>query len=176
MGFFFSGIVWGIFFIFLGISIVLKHVFNIDIPIIPIFFAFFLIYLGVNIILGGFHKNPSCGQSVVFGQGKMAFTAKGGKYDVVFSKGDIDLTGIEVKDKDVSLETNTVFGSSVVKIKSSVPTLVRATAAFGSARLPDGNTAAFGEYVYKNKSYKEGQPSLNLRLTSVFSDVRIVEE
>src|SRR6185369_14429392 len=172
MGFFCSGVVWGFFFILLGISILLKHVLHVDIPVIPIFFAAFLIYLGVNIIVGGFNKNFSCGQSVVFGHGKMDFTAKGGKYDVIFSKGEVDLTGVEVKDKDVTLETNTVFGSSVVKIKSSVPTLVRATAAFGAAHLPDGNTASFGEYVYKNKAFNESKPSLNLKVTSVFGEVR----
>ncbi len=175
MGIFCSGIVWGALLILFGISLILKYTLNIDIPVIRIFFALFLIYLGVKVILGGFRKEPT-GPNVFFSQRKVDFANKDGEYNVVFGKGVIDLTGIPFKDKDMTIVANTVFGSSTVKIKRNVPTLVRANAAFGNAKLPDGNTAAVGTYLYKNKAYQEGKPCLTLNINVVFGEFDLVEE
>jgi predicted membrane protein len=175
MGFLLSGIVWGTFFIILGISIILKHTLNIDIPIVRLFFAFLLIYIGVKIITGGFFKDKKTGPNVVFEEAQVDVTDKSNEYNVIFGKGVIDLTDVAVKDKDVAIEANTVFGDSVIRIKSDVPTLIKASAAFAGARLPDGNTAAFGTYVYKNKSFKEGQPCLKVRANVVFGGLQVEE-
>ena len=174
MGIFFSAVVWGAFFVLLGLSVFIKHIFNLDIPVIRFFFAFFLIYLGVQIILGGFRKEDKA-QAVVCGEGKMA-PDREGHYNVVFGKGVIDLTALEIKDQDVHLEANTVFGSSEVKISGSVPTLIKANAAFGNAQLPDGNAATVGTYLYKNKAYREGKPCLTLNLSVVFGEVKVTEQ
>src|SRR5581483_2942968 len=173
MDIFFSGAVWGAFFILLGLAVILKHTLNVDIPVARFFFAFFLIYLGIQLILGGFRKEtPS--PRVMMGEGKVAGT-KDEDYNVIFGKGIIDLTGIDLKGKDMTLEANTIFGSSTVKIKADLPTLVRANAAFGNAKLPDGNTAAVGTYIYKNKAYQEGKPCLTLNVNVVFGNVELME-
>lgn len=175
MGFLFSGLVWGSFFILLGLAVILKYTLNIDIPVIRLFFAFFLIYLGVQVLLGGFRKT-SCAPNVVFDQRKVEASGKEGQYNVIFGKGIVDLMGVELKDKDVILESNTIFGSSTVKISSDVPTLVKANAAFGNAKLPDGNSAAVGNYFYKNKAYKEGKPCLTVNVNVVFGEVEVTEQ
>ncbi len=175
MGIFFSGIVWGALLILFGISLILKYTLNIDIPVIRIFFALFLIYLGVKIIFGGFHKEQA-GPNVFFHCRNVQAAAKDGEYNVVFGKGVIDLTGVPFKGQDMTVAANTVFGSSTVKIKKDIPTLVRANAAFGNAKLPDGNTAAVGTYLYKNKAYQEGKPCLTLNLNVVFGEFDLLEE
>ncbi|HUO58269.1 MAG TPA: LiaF domain-containing protein [bacterium] len=175
MGILMSGIIWGLFFILLGVSVIVKHLLHVDIPVVRFFFAFFLIYLGVQIILGGFRKeSPS--PNVVFDQGKVEVAGKDGQYNVIFGKGVIDLGKVDLKDKGITLEANTIFGSSTVKLNAAVPTLVKASAAFGDARLPDSSTAAIGTSLYKNKAYREGKPCLTLNLNVVFGEARVVEE
>lgn len=175
MGFLFSGLVWGSFFILLGLAVILKYTLNIDIPVIRLFFAFFLIYLGVQVLLGGFRKT-ACAPNVVFDQRKVEASGKEGQYNVIFGKGVVDLTGVDFKDKDITVEANTIFGSSTVKINSDMPTLVKANAAFGNAKMPDGNAAAVGTYVYKNKTYQEGKPCLTVNANVVFGEVEVTEQ
>jgi len=175
MGFCFSGLVWGAFFILLGLAVILKHTLNIDIPVVRLFFALFLIYLGVQIILGGFRRE-SRAANVVFDQRRVEVSNSDGQYNVIFGKGTVDLTGVDFKDKDMTLEANTIFGASTVKISSTVPTMVKANAAFGNAKLPDGNAAAVGTYLYKNKAYKEGKPCLTVNANVVFGEVEVVEQ
>lgn len=176
MGILLSGILWGTFFILLGLSVILKFTLNLDIPVFRLFFASFLIFIGVKIILDGFHSDRGSRQNVVFDQGQVNATGRGREYNVIFGKGAVDLTGVEVGDKDIILDVNTVFGGSVVKIRPDIPTLVKANAAFGGVHLPDGNTAAFGAYVYRNKAYREGKPCLTLRANAVFGGLEVVEE
>ncbi len=175
MGILFSGLVWGTFFILLGLSIILKYSLHVDIPVIRLFVAFFLIYLGLKVILDGFSKEvPS--PNVVLGEGHLKAAPKDGEYNVLFGKGVIDLTEIGLKDNDLSVEANTIFGSSTIKVKSDLPLLVRANTAFGNARLPDGNTAAVGTYVYQSKAFKNGRPHLTLNLNVVFGNSEVVEQ
>ena len=175
MGILLSGLVWGLFFILLGVAVIVKHTLHVDIPVLRFFFAFFLIYLGIQIILGGFRKE-SCSPNVVFDQGRVEASGKDGQYNVVFGKGVIDLGKVDFKDKDLTLEANTIFGSSTVKLNPAVPTLVKANAAFGNARLPDSSTSAIGTTLYKNKAYREGKPCLTLQLNVVFGESVVLEE
>ena len=175
MGILLSGILWGAFFILLGLSVILKFTLNLDIPVIRLFFAGFLIFIGIKIILDGFRTDKDSKQNVVFDQGQMNVTHDGREYNVIFGKGVVDLTGTEVKEKDVVLDVNTIFGASVVKLSPAVPTVIRASTAFGAAHLPDGSAAAFGTYVYRNKAFKEGKPCLTLRANAVFGALEVVE-
>jgi len=176
MGIIFSGILWGSFFILLGLSVILKHTLNVDIPVARIFFGVFFVYLGVQIILGSNRRGSGNTCDVVFSESKVTADARNGEYNVIFGKGVIDLTGVEVKDKDVSLKANTIFSSSTVRLKARTPALVKANAAFGNVRLPDGNAAAFGNYLYKTKAYQEGKPHLEVEANTVFGDTQVVVE
>jgi predicted membrane protein len=174
MDFIFSGMVWGAFFILLGVSIIFKILFHWDIPVFRTFFALFLIFLGVKIIVGGFHRGlprqdaPPPPASVSTDPGK--------KTDVVFGKGTMDLTDLVLKDQDIVVESNTVFGETIIKIKADTPALVRTSSAFGEARLPDGSSSALGTYIYKTKAYQEGKPRLIVNANVVFGAMEVVEE
>jgi len=50
-------IILGIFIILFGLSIIINHVFKINIPLGKFLFGLFIIYLGVKILLGGFGVN-----------------------------------------------------------------------------------------------------------------------
>ncbi len=177
MGLLFSGLLWGSFFILLGLSVILKHTLHVDIPVGRIFFGLFLVYLGVQIATGGVRRHPegACGPNVVFTEGKIA-PDQNGEYNVIFGKGEMDLTGLADKEKNKSVKANTIFGSSRIKVKAEAAVLVKANSAFGSIRLPNGNQTAFGTYFYKTKGYQDGKPFLALEVNAVFAGVEIIEE
>ena len=175
MGIIFSGILWGSFFILLGLSVILKHTLHVDIPVVRIFFGLFLVYLGIQIITGGRGNARESGPNVIFTHGRMV-PDQNGEYNVIFGKGDIDLTGIQAKDSSLPLKVNTIFGSSTIRLKAGAPVRVKSNSAFGSVRLPDGNHTALGTYFYQTKAWQEGKPFLDLEVNAVFSGVEVIEE
>jgi hypothetical protein len=174
MGLLFSGLLWGSFFILLGLSVILKHTMNLEIPVIRVFLGLFLVYLGVQVLTGGCFRRNQRDCDVVFSDRKVPADAKSGEYNVLFGKGEVDLTGAGVK--EASVKVNTIFGASILKVRKDAPVLVRATSAFGAVDLPDGSTAAFGNALFKGKGYQEGKPHLEVEAVAVFGHCQVVEE
>jgi len=174
MGILISGLLWGSFFILLGLSVILKHTMNVEIPVVRIFFGLLLVYLGVQILTGGCLRKPASSCDVVFSDRKVTADGKSGEVNVIFGKGKVDLTGEDVK--AASLKVNTIFGDCELRVKKDAPVLVKATSAFGAVELPDGSTAAFGNALYRTRSYQEGKPHLEVEAVAVFGHCKVVEE
>lgn len=170
-----SGIFWGVLIIIIGIVVIINVIFGSKIPIFPLIIGLILIYFGIRIIAG-----MSCRRSVKVAafEEKNIETKAGGKYDVVFGKSVIDLTGIELKEGISKVEVNTIFGSSVIKIDPNMPVKIRASSAFGSARTPDENMVSFGEHTYKSDSLKttETKNYLLIVLNVVFGSSEVVSK
>jgi hypothetical protein len=175
MGFFFSGIFWGSILILLGLSVIVRIAFNIHIPLMRIIFALILIYFGVRVLVGGSWCRWGCGNSntVLFSETKTEFSKDLSEYNIVFGKGVIGLSDPSLAEKNRKIKVNTVFGAAELRINPAVPALVRVTSAFAGARMPDGNTISFGDYVYKTKSYSDTAPSLRVDATVVFGGLEI---
>lgn len=175
MGFLSAGVFWGAVLVLMGLSFILKAAFNIDIPVFRALVGLLFIYFGLQILLGSHGRDGrTCGPIPV--GGLVAPDGKNGEYNVIFGKGVIDLTGIEVKDRIVELKTNTVFGASTVKLKARTPARVKVNTAFGSAQVPSGDSSAMGTLLYKTPSYLEGKPHLVLEVNAVFGSSDLVVE
>ncbi len=176
MCFLFSGIFWGLVLVALGVAVIIKVLFHIDIPVFRIVFAMVLIYFGLKLLVGGCGRGYShtSQESVVFNEGTLSAEESRDEYSVVFGKGTIDLTGLKAKDKNTNIRVSTVFGASTLKLDPAVPAVVNVSAAFGSAHIPDGTTTSFGHYTYKTKAYKEGKPYLAVMANVVFGEMTIV--
>jgi predicted membrane protein len=153
MSFLFSGIFWGVVVVILGVIIIINAVFGTRIPIFPLLFGLFLIWLGVRVMTGPSHRKTP--QQAIFEEKKIETDSTSGKYDVVFGKGMIDLTGYKLKEGITRIEINTIFGSSEIKIDSAMPIKIRASSAFGSARMPDKSMVGFGENTYRSEVLKQ---------------------
>jgi hypothetical protein len=178
MCFLFSGAFWGMVLVLLGLSIIIKVVFHVHLPIVRIVFGLIIIYFGVRLIAGGFWPHRCCGgpDRVFFTESKItAATFTGREHSVVFGKSVVDATG-PLGEKNRDFNVNTVFGQTDLRISSAVPTICRVNAAFSGAQFPDGNTIAFGDYTYKSKSYSEGVPCRTIKANVVFGGLRIIEE
>jgi predicted membrane protein len=177
MGFFFSGIFWGSILILLGISVIVRIVFNIHLPLVRIVFAFVLIYFGVRILVGGaWCKCGTNSGTILFNEVKTELSGNSGDYNIVFGKGVVNLTDTSLAEKGKSVKINTIFGAGEIRVNPSVPAIVKVTAAFSGARMPDGNIISFGEYVYKTKAFSDPAKAIKVDATVVFGGLEIIEK
>ena len=172
----------GVLFILIGISIIAKMVFRIDLPIVRIAFALFLLYAGVKMLIGSFTpKSDHIGShSVLFSESssKAENVPGGNHYNVVFGKMTVDLrhlapgqdTGKPVE--DVHAEINTVFGETIVLLKPNQPVVIHSNAAFGEAKMPDNNMVAFGTMNYQSPEAAGAKAKLIIQGNVVFGALR----
>lgn len=172
MGFMFSQVFWGLLLIVLGLSIILKVIFNLNIPVFRMVISFLLIYMGLQILFGGFpfEKND---RNVIFNDNRIKVTAAG-DYNIIFGKGIVDLTDF-IADAHTRIEINTIFGSGLIKLKPEQPLKIVVNSAFAGAKMPDGNMISFGKYIYQTPGFKENQTFSEVAVNVVFGEVEFTE-
>ena len=174
MAFLFSSFFWGAVIILFGLSIILNAVFNIKIPVFSIIIALIFIYLGLKILAGSFGIKTSR-NTVVFSSSEIKSSNKNEEYNIIFGKGSIDLSEIELDDEFLDFEVNVVFGKGDVMIDPAKPFIVKVSSVFSSAHLPDGNVAAIGNNSYISPGYVKGQKYISVRADVVFGELNIIE-
>lgn len=174
MGFLFTQMFWGIFFVLFGLVIIIKVVFGVHIPFLRLFISFLLIYMGITMVMG--HSNRKESQrSVIFDDTRIQAGGTG-KYDIIFGSGIIELAEPEPDKAVTRVQVNTVFGSAVIKLKPGIPVKVAVDAAFAGAKLPNGNQISFGEASYQSPDLDESKPYILLDADVVFGSLEIVAE
>ncbi len=174
MHFLFGGLFWGILLVLLGLTIILKAVFKIDIPLFRMVFALLIIYWGLKLLFGGSFLGSS-GNTVIFSESKIESKEAGNEYNIVFGKSTIDLTDIDISESGAVMEVNVVFGSGYILINPEIPTLIKVSTVFAESKLPKGNVSFFGDRTYKTKSYVDGENHLKLNIDVVFGNA-IIED
>ena len=161
-GFYASKILLGLFVICVGIYVLIRYCFNINMPFIlytPIFrmiIGMIIIFLGVYILVGKHYVGDSI--------------PKNGKYDVYFKTTAIDLHDLEI-DRNKSIYVNTVFSDTVIFINDSVQVHIKASSAFGSVSIPTGDSVSFGE---TNFVIGSSDKILYLNVNAAFAQIRIL--
>ena len=166
---------WSIFFgillVLFGLSLILKVIFNIDIPLARVAIALFLIYLGVRLFIGKDftlmprHINEN---TIVFGQRTINQVEDDMEYNVVFGKGIFDIRNVHPADShEIYIRLNTIFGSSDILYNDTVPLRIKSTSAFAGTKLPNGNTEAFGTFEFNTDS-SDRKPLVRIETNTVF--------
>ncbi len=165
------GLFWGLFFILVGLALIIKYVFDLDIPVVRIALALFLIMLGIRLLLKNrwdFAFSPH-EHDIIFREttvhGKNLAESE---YNVIFGKAVFDLTDIDSTDLPKSVKINTIFGSTIVKVKADLPLRVSGDAVFAGAKLSGDNATVFGELSYTSRGYQSGKDYLHLKSDVVF--------
>jgi predicted membrane protein len=168
------GIIIGVIIILIGLSILFK-----DFPFFRIVFGILLILWGVSVIVGGFNhrrhwwnKDPN---NVIFGESNFKHDGNVKEYNVVFGKSNFDFRNIPIPEKGTSVSVHTVFGASEIWISKTMPVRITANSAFGEAKMPNGNSSAFGTINYTTESYKEDSVCLDLRIDVAFGSAIVRE-
>jgi predicted membrane protein len=173
-----SGVFWGLILILIGLSIIIKIVFNIDIPIFRVIIGLLLIYFGMQIIFG---SNLSYRRKQRIRNNEKQYSEynlrKGSnEYNVVFGRSSIDLTDRKDLDSDNFVGINVVFGSASVYIDPEIPTQIELNTVFGSANLPGRKSAMIGQQRYHFGKDSDQGRLLYVEISSVFSSVEIIEK
>lgn len=171
-------IIIGIILALLGISLILKAVFFISIPILKILLGLFLIYLGIKMIFGiNIKVSKFCNteNSTVFSSTyKDNFDSSYNERNILFGEAIYDLSNFNLKENEPSfLRINTIFGSSKVIIKKDMPVKVKVNAAFSGVILPDGNQTVIGTNFFKTNNADSALNCLNIDVNVVFGSFKL---
>jgi hypothetical protein len=162
-----SGLFWGIIIIVLGAAILIKHIFNLDFPVIKVVFGVALILIGLRILVfKGAHTHCQTGDknNVVFGERTMYYTVDNTEYNAVFSSAVLDLTKLEAT-KDGRIKVSCVFGNMKIIINQQTKLIIDSDVVFGSISNPDENSITDSNQVI-----------LKMKADAVFGSIKIVRQ
>lgn len=172
----FDGIFWGLLLVVIGVWIMVRRYVPVNIPLVRIIIALIFVYLGVRILVRGPEIRDR--NTIVFSSDtRMDWNTDvhGNDYNVIFSRGTIDLSGLSPAGGSVYKEVNVIFGTGTLRINPAVPMQIDMTGVFGTVRSPNGSTVSFRDTVYSTPSYKPGGDSVRIKATAVFGTLYIEE-
>jgi len=171
------GFFWGVILIIIGLSIIFKVVFGIN--IMRIIIALLFILIGIKILIGKSAKNISSNDNdIIFNERSYTeFPKSSTEYNTIFGRTVFDFSEAAIPtDKSLNLEFNTVFGNTELILPPGLPVRIKAEAVFGSARLPNNNTAVFGSTIYISDHDSTTTNFVNIHSSTVFGNINIVQK
>lgn len=178
MNFLSSGIFWGMFLILIGLSIIVKIVFNIDIPIFRIIIGALLIYFGLQIIFGSnFLFRRRIRMRHVERQYREYNLQRGtNEYNIIFGRGTVDLTGRVDATEDNLVSINVIFGSAYVYFDPHIPMQIEVNTVFGSANMPGKKFAVIGQEKFHVGDTEQDASFLYVEISTIFGSVELIEK
>jgi predicted membrane protein len=172
-----AGLFWGLILIVIGLSIIFKVVFGISIMRIIIAVVFILI--GLKILIGKSSVNISSNESdVIFGDRVFKeFPVTNTEYNTIFGKSTYNFKDASIPtDKHIELEFNTIFGNSTLILPPGLPVRIKGEAVFGAVKLPNENTAVFGDADYKSDHDSTMTDFVTIKASAVFGNMDIIQK
>jgi predicted membrane protein len=169
-----AGFFWGVILIVLGASIILRLFF--DISVFRIIIAFVLIYIGIKMLIGRKIFSSAREENHVFFGERIYKTmpVNNSDYNTLFGKTTYDFRDIDTLNlSQTKIVFNTVFGDTEILLPKGINVQVRASAVFASAKLPNGNTIAFGNENYNTENFNAALPQLVIEANVVFGNIEI---
>jgi len=169
-------IFWGLFLIVIGFALIIKYVFNLDIPVGKIIIALFFIFIGIKLLVGQtkfFHTSKK-ETDIIFNDARLnGKDISASEYNVLFGKLVLDLRDIELSDLPKRLEINTIFGATEIFINDSLPIYIKTEAVFSGVKLPNGNTVTFGSSEYSTFTYNPSDNFLMIKGDVIFGGLEV---
>ena len=175
MPFLFSGLFWGVMLVLFGASMILRAMFNLDIPIFRIVFALVIIYFGVKLLVGR-QAFKGEGNFSMFRSSDVTTSESGGEYNVIFGQSNIDLSNVDISESSKKVNVDVIFGSGNLLIDPQIPMKLKISTVFADCKLPHRNINFFGDSDYNTPAFVEGENYLLLNIDVVFGNVVIVEK
>ena len=173
-----SKMILGLFLILLGVSMVLNTLFKIDFPLMRMFFACLIVYWGVKVLIGPskLEINTDTPNAALFSSKTFRHQDGAQEYSVVFSKGRVDLTKVDLSKGDVEVEVNTVFGDTQIEIGKDTPFVIEAKSVFAESRMPDENLNILGSVRYRTEDAKNAPHLLKIKVHTVFGSFKVLRQ
>jgi predicted membrane protein len=168
----FSGMFMGITFLVVGIILLFNSIFNFNINIFKLIVGVFIVLFGIFILFNGSGFQGS--RNIIFREGVIRVSEVQDEYNIVFASGTIDLSKIKIEDEVKKIEVNTIFADGKVILSPDVPTLIKASSAFGELELPDRSSVIFSSQKYKIGDISTNQGYLEIKANAVFGKLKFI--
>ncbi|MFX4262409.1 hypothetical protein ACOBQJ_09410 [Pelotomaculum propionicicum] len=162
----------GVILIVLGVLLLVRHLFNLNIPVFRVLLGAIFILIGISIAFGGFRGKST---DIIFSSHNIEVAAPEREYNFIFSNGVVDFSKVPPPDNIQNVKVNTIFSDGTIIINPQTPVLIKTNAAFASANMPGGNSITFGNYNYKTKSVLPGSNYLEIEASVVFGKLSVIE-
>jgi len=169
-------LLWGFVLILLGISMVIKAVFHISLPLFRIAFAIFIIWWGVKSLLGNFKSTSSGNNTALFRSGYIMPDNGESDYNIIFGSGIVDLRGEDLSNGSKTVNVSAVFGSVKILVNPDIPTITKVSVAFGEAKTPEGVISFLGDRKFSNSANGEDKKVLSIICDAVFGTIEVKEQ
>ena len=168
-----TNLIGGIVLILLGISLLLKAVFGIDIPLLRFAMAGLLIYAGVSLLSGS--KKPCSGadkKNIFFSEQTVVVNGtQPSCFTVCFGKATIDCTDM-TPSPNSPLIASVTCGAATIKIDKNMPIKIVINTCLASVDLPTNDTVAVGTYTYFSHDQLI-KPLLTIEATVVMGSLKV---
>ena len=161
----------GVVVVLLGLMLLFRNVFNLNIPVFTIFISAALIIAGVLMIRGSFLPKWE-GRHVQFGESHFTFDPEQKQYIVQFGEGSLNLKGYR-PDSNIAVSVECSFGKFRIIADREVPMMITGKASFGELRGPDMRKASFGDYTYMSPDYNPSQPGFTIIANVSFGEMEV---
>lgn len=172
------GLFWGVLLVLIGLAAIFRVLF--DVNLFGVLFAFFLIFVGVSMLVGKpwmfrIHKEENVN---MFEERSITDQPKdNAEYNVIFGRSVYDFRNIAFPDNEpIRIKVNTVFGNSVIRISKNTPVKIKSDAVFAGATMPDGNTVAFGSIQFSTDTFGVALNQLIIDAPVVFGALQVKAE
>ena len=173
MHFAFSSFFWGFFFILLGISLVLKIIFKIRIPVIKLFFATLLLSIGIRLALKSI--SPRILSNTVILETKNFDSEKfSPNYLIIFGKSELDLKKYAfTQNKLKKIKIINFAGKFNLNYDTNYPIKIKVNNIFSFSQLTEQNILILGKSKEHTSSYDPFMEHLDIEITVIFGDVSL---
>lgn len=168
----FSGMFMGIVFLVVGVILLLNSFFNFNINIFKLILGIIIVLFGVFILFNGFGWQDN--KNILFREGLIKVSKVEDEYNIIFSSGTIDLSKIKIGNEVKKIKINTIFAEGKVIINPEIPTVIKASSAFGELELPDKSSVIFSSKEYKTGKFSDNQGYFKIEANAVFGKLKFI--
>jgi len=162
----------GIVFLTVGIVLLLNSIFNFNINIFKLTIGIVIVLFGIFVLFNGFGFQDS--RNIVFREGIIRVSEIQDEYNIIFASGTVDLSKVKIEDEVKKIEVNTIFAEGKVILNPDVPTLIKASSAFGELELPDRSSVVFSSQKYRIGDISTNKGYLEIKASAVFGSLKFI--
>lgn len=175
----------GIAIVLFGIMLLIRNIFNINIPVFPTLFSIIIIAIGIFIVRSSLTakdvkstlpdtEKPFIPDADTTDNNPNLYQPYSGKQRVLFGAGVINLKN-QAKEKHIDIDAECIFGELKILIDPGTPYAVNANVFAGSLKIPGAIGTKSNNLNYISPLYNPAQPGIRFNLNVSFGETSIIE-
>ncbi len=168
----FGGMFMGIMLLVVGIILLLNSIFNFNINIFKLILGIIIVLFGVFVLINGFGFEDC--RNIIFREGVIRVSKVQDEYNIIFASGTVDLSKVKLDDSVEKVKINAIFAEGKVILNPEVPSVIKASSAFGELEFPDKSSVIFSSKEYKIGEVSVNQGYLKIEANAVFGKLKFI--